>query len=628
MKKLLAMACMVGTLALFLLIGCEHEPGQTDPALVSLAVTKQPGKTGYGVGEEFDPAGLEVTGVYTDGASRVVSGYSLSEPDMATAGEKKVTITLDGKTAEFTITVFEGEVPIVLQSLTVTTPPAKVLYLKDEPFESAGLVITGAYSDGTEEIVTDFAIDAATGAAGEIAVTISLEGVSAQTWIYVTAGELASIIVQKGPDKEVYLLGEALDLSGIEIEGVYSDLPLDVSFPLDTAAATASGYDDQQLGPQILTVILNGLSAEFNVIVRNPPSIEFDYGRRRSDVPPESEPSYTAPLRRKLVLAPVKWFISDSAVYHWELDGAAQSAAGEFLTLEFRRGDEIGPHTVTVTVTDGGVSASAQTRVDCVAPEGTYRRDKSGGSQSKANKVYDFTPAPGQFVSLGSSEAAAISFAASRLGSNGSYLSLGGWGGYVIAGFDHSVMNLENKSDLEIRGNGFEGWTEPGVIWVSQDDNGNGIPDDTWYELKGSAHGQDIKRYAVTYYKPAADRGAVWLDNLGNSGAFPGTTYYGDIQGYPNHVPGNYVTFTGTGLSSTVTSGGIIYNPGFEWGYVDNDPEPAYYKIENAVQADGSFIDLKYIDFVKVHTGQNARAGALGEISTEIVGYPRDLGIN
>jgi hypothetical protein len=58
--------------------------------------------------------------------------------------------------------------------------------------------------------------------------------------------------------------------------------------------------------------------------------------------------------------------------------------------------------------------------------------------------------------------------------------SLGGWGGYIVFGFDHSVEN-GSGGDLYIRGNAFEGNSEAGVVWVMQDENGNGLPDDTWY---------------------------------------------------------------------------------------------------------------------------------------------------
>jgi hypothetical protein len=362
---------------------------------------------------------------------------------------------------------------------------------------------------------------------------------------------------------------------------------------------------------------------EFTILLRDEPYIYFDYGRRRTNLDPGGN-GYTAPLYRDLVLAPVKWYISDSATYRWELDGVTQAETGEYLRLNFKRADQKGTHRVKVTVTDGSVSASAETIVECVDQEGTYRRDRDDNSSAKSTRVFDFTQAPGQFVTVKATDTEETVLAQEqeqndKLGDEDKLYacwSLGAWGGYIILGFDHSIMNVAGEYDISMGGNAFGGWGEPWVIWVSQDDNGNGLPDDTWYELKGSEYGrpETIQRYAVTYYRPTGDKGPVWIDNQGNTGGFPSRNYYGEPQGYPYHAGGDYVTFTGTRLPNTLDFGGLITNPQLAWGYVDNDGP---YKIENAIQADGTPITLKYIDFVKVHTGQNAYAGILGEISTE-----------
>ena len=39
------------------------------------------------------------------------------------------------------------------------------------------------------------------------------------------------------------------------------------------------------------------------------------------------------------------------------------------------------------------------------------------------------------------------------------------------------------------------------------------------------------------------------------------------------------------------------------------------------MKADGTPADLKYIDFIKVQTGVNVKAGWLGENSTEVFGF-------
>src|SRR5690606_38628362 len=85
-------------------------------------------------------------------------------------------------------------------------------------------------------------------------------------------------------------------------------------------------------------------------------------------------------------------------------------------------------------------------------------------------------------------------------------ITLGGFGGYVVMGFDHTIMNVAGKRDFRVLGNAFYadanpnpnapegGSCEPGVIMVAYDANKNGIPDDNeWYEIAGSAHKDPTK---------------------------------------------------------------------------------------------------------------------------------------
>ncbi|GHV81570.1 hypothetical protein AGMMS49991_01280 [Spirochaetia bacterium] len=77
----------------------------TSPTLESILVTKLPDKTTYIAGETFNPAGLEVTGPYSDNTTKLETGYILSAVNTAVAGTKTVKVSLNGKTDTFEITV-------------------------------------------------------------------------------------------------------------------------------------------------------------------------------------------------------------------------------------------------------------------------------------------------------------------------------------------------------------------------------------------------------------------------------------------------------------------------------------------------------------------------------------------
>ena len=348
----------------------------------------------------------------------------------------------------------------------------------------------------------------------------------------------------------------------------------------------------------------------------------------------ESETIY-APAGRAIAVAPYLAYSSASTTFEWKVDGVVQTEA----TGQTFRFTPSGVCTVTVSVTDAGKTASKSISVTPAAAEGTYLRAATGASSASCNKVYEFLAAPGQFVNEGytaKTMAQANAYAEDRLRA-GSYVSLGAFGGYIVVGFDHSVANTPG-ADLAIKGNAFAGSSEPGIVWVMQDENGNGLPDDTWYELAGSETGkpETRQRYSVTYFRPTNARQNVrWTDNFGNSGTVDINNYHNQESYYPAWVPTASYTLRGTNLFSRTydKSGTGTYwvNPEFDWGYVDNLGQDyvgneTHLELDNAVYPDGTPAALQYIDFVKVQVGLQVMAGWLGENSTEVFGF-RDMNL-
>jgi hypothetical protein len=353
--------------------------------------------------------------------------------------------------------------------------------------------------------------------------------------------------------------------------------------------------------------------------------------------------------------------------YSWTIEGEGEVAQTlEYLFMKQTEGE----YEVTFTITDasastssaitrnitrsGTRSASVTLNITVYSNEDSGIRVANGGSKKHFDKVYEYVPAPGQFVNdptagfAGESSIAAAAIYAQRrmennlTGTGNQYVSLGGFGGYIVVGFDHSIENKSGYSgyDFSVVGNQFSGGSEPGIVWVMQDVNGNGLPDDEWYELKGSEsdNSETIYRYAVTYFKPGGIKMNVkWEDNQGQSGTIDyWSAWHSQDYYYPAWVKTESYTLYGTRLKDkTYLDGGIWRNGDFDWGYADNwgtdrldtgenadaDPIKNYFKISNAIQSDGTPANLKYIDFIKVQTGVNAKADLLGEVSTEVYGF-------
>ena len=82
---------------------------ETEKPVVTLEsiTVSGPNKTEYKIGEELDLTGLVVIAHYSDGSYQEVTDYEVSGFDSAAAGEKTVTVTYQGETVSFKITVKE-----------------------------------------------------------------------------------------------------------------------------------------------------------------------------------------------------------------------------------------------------------------------------------------------------------------------------------------------------------------------------------------------------------------------------------------------------------------------------------------------------------------------------------------
>ena len=346
---------------------------------------------------------------------------------------------------------------------------------------------------------------------------------------------------------------------------------------------------------------------------------------------------------RTIRLLPLDLDVTKNYTFTWSIDGeTVQQGSSPLYRFE---ATAQGRFSVGFRLEENGTTVAEHTLAVLVCPpEGSYRRPATAQSSPFFEKVYDFTPAPGQFINENYTartmdEACAYALARMR---DDKYVSLGGFGGSIVVGFDHSVAN-DGGYSFAIKNSIFTNYSEPGIVWVMQDENGDGLPNDTWYELKGSEYGLDctVQDYAVTYVRPQAPAQAVaWTDNCGGSGtidylaAFHKQDYY-----YPLWVEEDRYTLRGTRLEARNydSSGrGVLWiNPDYGWGYADNysptDMLPGvadgitagcnHFRIADAVTFDGQAANLQYIDFIKVQTGLNTKSGWLGEVSTEVMGF-------
>ncbi|OXA74032.1 hypothetical protein B0A67_01400 [Flavobacterium aquidurense] len=321
---------------------------------------------------------------------------------------------------------------------------------------------------------------------------------------------------------------------------------------------------------------------------------------------------------------------------------------------------EVGTYNLTVTINDKGAIQN-QKIVITVSKEAKELK-------TFIAKVFEFKPAPGQFINDlpaandGDTAERVLTRTNTYLAKkNGDLISLGAFGGYVVFGFDHTIVNVKEKRDFRVLGNAFwaeanpnpnstmrGGSSEAGVIMVSYDKNKNGLPDDEWYEIEGAGHKMEktIHNYEITYYRPDPNKipvpgggtGTVnftdteyiyWKDNQGKDGYLvQNNAYNHSLEYWPKWLKDQQsITFKGTRLPDNAVdesgTGSYFVQYAFLYGYADNAPnndDDSAIDIDWAIDKNGDKIRLPGIDFVKVYNGLNQQAGWLGETSTEIMG--------
>ena len=286
----------------------------------------------------------------------------------------------------------------------------------------------------------------------------------------------------------------------------------------------------------------------------------------------------------------------------------------------------------------------------------------SAGNSPYIARVYDYLPAPGQFINTVTSgykpdftRDSVMNYLQDVLcGKIGGTVTLGSYGGYIVFGFDHPVVN-KHDYDVKIYGNAMQsasvpdqagGSCEPGIIMVGVDEDGDGVPSagDNWYEIKGSDYDRCMQNFEVTYYKPDEEKERIphpswrfindieyvhWTTN--DPEAADGYVWRNTFHSqpyWPLWIEDTVLTFRGTKLPNSSIdmspngTGNVWFQPFFGGGYADNLPngdEPGF-KIDWAIDEDGNPVELDHIDFVKVYSGQLDYCGWLGEISTEVCG--------
>lgn len=215
--------------------------------VVEIELTSLPSKLKYKRGESFDSSGLIVTATYDDGTVQETTSYTLSLPDMSTAGTKTITVTCGTQTATFDITV------IAITKIEITTPPTKQEYRKGDTLDATGMVVSTVWTDGSKEVLKDgyTVSDLDSTETGEKTITVRYQTFTATFTVEVVA-DTVGIRITSFPSKVYYKIGESFDPSGLTVAEIRSD-----GTEKEITDYDISGFDSSTAGSKTITVSYN-----------------------------------------------------------------------------------------------------------------------------------------------------------------------------------------------------------------------------------------------------------------------------------------------------------------------------------------------------------------------------------
>lgn len=215
--------------------------------LVKIEISSLPHKLKYKKGEEFDSSGLIVSATYDDGRVEETTNYTLSNPDMSTAGVKTVNVAYETQSTTFDIVVIE------IIKIEITALPTKVEYSKGDTLDTSGMLISTVWTDGSKEVLTNgyTVSDLDSSEAGEKTITVTYQSFTAMFTVEVVP-DTVGIRISHYPNKIYYRIGESFDPTGLTVAAVRQD-----GTEKEITDYDISGFDSSSAGSKTITVSYN-----------------------------------------------------------------------------------------------------------------------------------------------------------------------------------------------------------------------------------------------------------------------------------------------------------------------------------------------------------------------------------
>lgn len=199
----------------------------TPKQLEKIEITREPNKTTYIQGQNFDSTGMQVTATYNSGKTAIINNYSVPNGQNLTVGmtSVKIVYTENGVSKEV-----EQPITVTLkQPINIRVKEnVKKVYIVGEKVDKTNMCVEIEYDDGSIEQVTNYEVDTETSLsrADKTRTITYKEGnttLEAEIDVPVLPAEIQKISIKQYPDDVDYVVGQKFFSNGLILLVKYAD---------------------------------------------------------------------------------------------------------------------------------------------------------------------------------------------------------------------------------------------------------------------------------------------------------------------------------------------------------------------------------------------------------------------
>ena len=258
----------------------------------SMVIKTLPDKLDYKYGEELDLTGGTIQIIKTSGSTQIlnitkqmISGYNPKK-----LGSQVITVTYDGKTAEFSVNVED-----YVKQLNIKKP-TKLEYEYGEELELDGGEVSVVMASGKISDKTALTASMVEGynkkKEGKQTLKVTYKGLSGKFDVNVV-DLVKAISMDKQPNKVKYNYGEELDVTGATIKVIKSS----GIYKIPVTKDMTSGYSATTPGTQMITITYKDETTNFIVIVGEKPDEPVTPVKPEEPTEPDTPETPSTPVK-------------------------------------------------------------------------------------------------------------------------------------------------------------------------------------------------------------------------------------------------------------------------------------------------------------------------------------------